>query len=67
MLHLVAVVKMDMFADSKIHLGPLIDFNTEELERANADTWRMSTSKEKNEVQEPDKEDDILSSSISLR
>ena len=66
-LHLVAVVKMDVFADSKIQLGPLIDFNTEELERANADTWRMSTPKEKNEVREPDKEDDILSSSISLR
>ena len=57
-LHLVAVVKMDVFADSEIQLGPLIDFNTEELERANADTRRMSTPKEKNEVRELNNEED---------
>ena len=66
-LHLVAVVKMDVFPDSKIQLGPSIDFNSEELERANADTQRMSTPKEKNEVREPsNKDDDAIDPTVVL-
>ena len=39
-------------------IGPLIDFDTKELEKAMSETWRMSTPKEKSDIQEANKEGD---------